>query len=104
NFKDLIPLQEKQRRLDALMALQEKITLEHQEANLGKPLRVMIDREVSEFYFGRTQWDSPEVDPEVLVRKTMPLKPGVFADVTVESAMPFELIAVPAGEASFIQS
>ena len=104
NFKDLIPLQEKQRRLDALMALQEKISLEQQEAKVGKTLRVMIDREVSEFYFGRTQWDSPEVDPEVLVRKTMPLKPGVFADVTVESAMPFELIAVPAGEASFIQS
>ncbi|MDE6509978.1 MAG: 30S ribosomal protein S12 methylthiotransferase RimO [Muribaculaceae bacterium] len=104
NFKDLIPQEEKQRRLDALMALQEKISLEQQEAKVGKTLRVMIDREESEFYVGRTQWDSPEVDPEVLVRKTMPLKPGVFADVTVESAMPFELIAVPAGEASFIQS
>lgn len=98
NYQDLIPQEEKQRRLDALMALQERISLELQEAKVGQTLRVMIDREEPEFYVGRTQWDSPEVDPEVLVRKTVSLTPGQFADVKVESAMPFELIAVPDGE------
>ena len=98
NYADSIPDEEKQRRLDLLMAEQERISLEIQEEKIGRRLRVMVDREEPEFYVGRTEWDSPEVDPEVLIRKTATLKPGEFAMVDVESAMPFELIATPAGE------
>lgn len=95
NFEDSIPEEVKQRRLDELMALQEKISLEIQEAKVGRTLRVVVDREEPEFYVGRTEWDSPEVDPEVLIHKTVALKSGEFVDVKIESALPFELIASP---------
>lgn len=98
NLTDSIPAEEKQRRLDLLMAEQERISLDIQEQKIGRRLRVMVDREEPEFYVGRTEWDSPEVDPEVLIRKTATLTPGEFTEVDVEEAMPFELIAKPAGE------
>ncbi len=98
NLTDSVSPEVKQERLDRLMALQEKISTEVQESKVGSTLRVMVDREEPEFYVGRTEWDSPEVDPEVLIRKTTPLTVGEFTEVKVESAMPFELIASPAGE------
>ena len=85
----------KQARLDALMAAQEEISLEIQEQKIGRTLRVMIDREEPDFYVGRTEWDSPEVDPEVLVGKTASLRYGEFVNVKIEEAMPFELIGSP---------
>lgn len=69
--------------------------MELQQEKVGKTLEVVIDREEDEFYVGRTQWDSPEVDPEVLVKKTRTLSQGQFCNVTVTEALPFELIAVP---------
>lgn len=95
NYKDAIPENVKQARLDKLMALQEEISMELQQQKVGTTLEVVIDREEEDFYVGRTQWDSPEVDPEVLVKKTQPLQPGEFYNVTVTEALPFELIAVP---------
>lgn len=92
NYKDSIPERVKQERLDALMDLQEGISLELQQQKVGKTLRTIIDREDADYYVGRTEWDSPEVDPEVLVRKTAQLRPGEFYDVKIEEAMPFELI------------
>lgn len=83
----------KQRRLDELMALQEEISAEIQQQKVGQTLRVVIDREEDEFYVGRSEFDSPEVDPEVLVEKTVPLRPGSFVEVRVVKALPFELIA-----------
>lgn len=95
NYTDSIPEEVKQARLDRLMALQEEISLELQQSKIGKTVEVVIDREEEEFYVGRTQWDSPEVDPEVLVKKTRLLTPGEFYNVTVTEALPFELIATP---------
>lgn len=92
NYEDNIPQEVKQQRLDALMALQEEIALELQQEKLGSVLEVVIDREEEDFYVGRTQWDSPEVDPEVLVKKTVPLHIGNFYKVRVTDALPFELI------------
>jgi len=92
NFKDSIPQHVKQERLDALMELQEGISLEIQQGKVGKTLRTIIDREEDEFYVGRTEWDSPEVDPEVLVKKTEKLIPGQFYNVKINDALPFELI------------
>lgn len=93
NFKDSIPQEVKEQRLSQLMDLQEKISLEIQEAKVGSEMRVIIDREEPEFYVGRTEFDSPEVDPEVLIAKTQPLERGRFYNVKITSALPFELMA-----------
>ncbi len=94
NYDDSIPEDVKQNRLDRLMDLQERITMELQQQKIGHRLEVVIDREEEEFYVGRTQWDSPEVDPEVLVKKDRTLMIGGFYEVEVKEALPFELIAV----------
>lgn len=90
-FADDISEDVKQERLDRLMALQEEIALELNEAKVGQTLRVIIDSENDEYYIGRTQFDSPEVDPEVLVKKNEPLAIGKFYDVRIIAAYPFEL-------------
>lgn len=93
NLSDDIPQDVKQARLEALMDLQENISMEIQESKVGTTQRVIIDREEEEYYVGRTQYDSPEVDPEVLIDKKMPLMPGNFYNVNITSALPFELMA-----------
>lgn len=94
NFSDNIPAEIKQSRLDRLMELQEQISDEIQQQKVGKTIPVIIDREEGEFYVGRTQWDSPEVDPEVLISKPSVFKPerGGFYNVKITSASPFELM------------
>ena len=92
NLTDDIPQEVKQERLQRLMALQEDISLDIQEQKVGQTLRVIVDREEDEHYIGRTQWDSPEVDPEVLIKKDKPLTIGEFAQVRITQALPFELI------------
>lgn len=91
-LSDDVPDDIKQERLDRLMALQEKISQELQDEKVGTLQRVIVDREESEFYVGRTQWDSPEVDPEVLITKNQKLTKGDFYQVRIDSAMPFELV------------
>lgn len=93
NFEDSISEDVKNRRLDKLMHLQETIALELNEAKVGKEFEVIVDREDEDYYVGRTEFDSPEVDPEVLIRKTSALKTGEFYRVVVKEALPFELIA-----------
>lgn len=93
HFSDDIPSEVKQERLDRLMAAQEEISQEIQEEKIGQKIEVVVDREDDDYYVCRTQWDSPEVDPEVLVHKTADLKPGSYYQVIVEEAYPFELIA-----------
>ena len=92
NYVDEIPQEVKDERLDEIMALQEKISLECNEKKTGHIYRVIVDREESDYYVGRTEYDSPEVDPEVLIQKTRKLAPGEFYDVCIDSALPFELI------------
>lgn len=96
NLKDEISEEIKQERLNTLMALQEKISEEIQNEKVGTTIRVIIDREDPDYYIGRTEWDSPEIDPEVLIEKSVKMKRGEFYDVTVTSSSPFELFAVPA--------
>jgi ribosomal protein S12 methylthiotransferase len=74
------------------MALQEDISMEIQEQKVGQTLKVIVDREEEDYYVGRTQWDSPEVDPEVLISKEKPLSIGDFAQVHIIQALPFELM------------
>ncbi len=93
NFKDDISQEEKERRLDVIMNLQEQISLEHNQEKVGKEIVVLVDREEENYYVGRTEFDSPEVDPEVLIEKTQELGIGNFYKVKITQAMPFELIA-----------
>ena len=92
NLTDDIPQEVKQKRLQQLMALQEDISHDIQEQKVGQTLRVIVDREEDDYYIGRTEWDSPEVDPEVLITKDKPLAIGEFAQVRINEALPFELI------------
>jgi len=92
NLSDDTPQEVKQDRLQQLMALQEDISLDIQEQKVGQTLRVIVDREEEDYYIGRTEWDSPEVDPEVLIAKSKPLTVGEFAQVRIKQALPFELI------------
>lgn len=93
HFKDSIPQEVKQNRLDRLMELQEQISLEIQESKIGQIMTVVIDREEDDYYVGRSEFDSPEVDPEVLVEKNIQLCPGQYVKVKITGAMPFELTA-----------
>lgn len=95
HFTDDIPDEVKQARLAELMALQEEISLEIQQEKVGRVMRVVIDREEPDYYIGRTEFDSPEVDPEVLVDKAHPLRRGDYVDVEITSALPFELMGRP---------
>lgn len=91
HYQDDIPAETKERRLDRLMQLQEGISFEVNKQKIGKAYRVIVDREEEDFYVGRTEFDSPEVDPEVLIRKERELMPGNFYNVTIDAAQPFEL-------------
>ena len=92
HYADDIPLEVKERRLDEIMHLQEEISLDLQEEKIGKIFKVIIDREEEDYYVGRTEFDSPEVDPEVLVKKSKKLSIGSFVNVKISEAMPYELI------------
>ena len=93
-YADSIPDDVKQSRLDRLMALQESISLEIQQAKEGSTLEVVIDSYDEDYFIGRTEWDSPEVDPVVLIPRTegASLRPGQYVHVTIDEALPFELI------------
>ena len=92
HFEDTIPEETNQKRLDQLMALQQDIALSLNEEMVGTKQKVLIDRIENGKAFGRTQYDSPEVDPEVIIDNPE-LKPGDFVSVIITDAYPFELIA-----------
>ena len=92
NFEDIVPQDIKEERLAEIMELQEQISLEFNEQKIGSIQRVIIDKEEPDYYIGRTQYDSPDVDPEVLIKKTEILEIGNFYNVKIDEAMPFELI------------
>ena len=90
-YSDDISLDVKQERLDTLMRIQERISDEINRDKVGMTMKVIVDREDDDFYIGRTQYDSPEVDPEVLISKTIPLLKGHFYNVKIKEAEAFDL-------------
>lgn len=92
NYADTIPAQIKQERMDMLMEAQESIALEINESKIGETMKVIIDRKDADYYIGRTEFDSPEVDGEVLIEKEQKLAVGEFYNVKISSAMPFDLM------------
>lgn len=93
NFSDSIPQEVKESRLEKIMAIQEDVALKSNQSKIGKTMTVVIDREEPDYFVGRTEFDSPEVDPEVLIDKDDRLTVGNFYDVEITDALPFELMA-----------
>jgi len=91
HFSDDIPDEIKQERLDYLMRVQEKISMESNEQKVGKIFRTIVDREEDNYYVGRTEYDSPDVDNEVLISKELKLSIGQFYDVKIENTETFDL-------------
>ena len=93
HFTDDIPDEVKQQRLSEIMDLQAEIAAELNASKIGSTVRVVIDREEDDYYVGRTEWDSPEVDQEVLIKKSSKLEKGEFYDVCITDSQFFDLIA-----------
>lgn len=94
HLKDDIPQDVKEARLSKLMRLQQRISGDVQEAKVGNQMRVIIDREEGEYYVGRTEFDSPEVDPEVLIPiREGELEIGGFYLCGIDQADDFDLYA-----------
>lgn len=91
NYTDDIPEDVKQNRLDRLMALQAEISADINAAKEGETMKIIVDREEPDYYIGRTQFDSPEVDPEVLISKDKILQTGQFYTVKINSSSNYEL-------------
>ena len=95
HYRDDVPSEVKQLRISKLMRVQQNISQIHQDNKVGKEYKVIIDRIEGDYFIGRTEYDSPEVDPEVLIRKTdeSELQIGEFYRVKVDSAEEFDLYA-----------
>ena len=92
HLKDNIPDEVKQDRLSQLMALQQDISEEICHQRIGRQLKTVIDRKEGDYYIGRTQYDSPEVDGEVFIKADeRTLRQGKFYNVTITDANEFDL-------------
>ena len=93
NYEDSIPQEVKEKRLDELMAIQQGISAELSAAKVGQIMKVIIDRIEGDYYIGRTEFDSPEVDSEVLIEKQdRELEIGCFYNVRILSSDDFDLL------------
>ena len=91
-YSDDISQEEKQRRVDEIMSIQQGISAEINQTKIGETLKVMIDRVEEEYFVGRTEFDSPEVDPEVLIPiSTLGVKKGEFYQTKIVDANDFDL-------------
>jgi ribosomal protein S12 methylthiotransferase len=93
HYEDDVPPEVKQQRLDKLMRIQQNISAEIEAGKIGQTLRVIIDRQEGDWLVGRSEFCSPEVDPEVLIPIDEHLAIGAFYDVRVTDAEEFDLYA-----------
>lgn len=92
HYEDDVPEEVKQQRLDELMAIQQEISTELEETKIGQTFKVIIDREEGDYYIGRTEFCSPDVDPEVLISiGEVPLRVGEFYNVYITDSDEFDL-------------
>jgi len=93
---DDVPAEVKQQRANEIMAIQSQISWENNQQMIGKTLRCLIDRKEGNYYIGRSEYDSPDVDNEIRIdAKVHYLRLGDFVDVTIEQAEDFDLYASP---------
>ena len=91
HYRDEIPFDVKNRRLSEIMDIQEHIAEQHNARKVGQVLRVLIDKKEEPYYVGRTEYDSPEVDGEVLIADSHKLRVGNFYDVKITDSQAFDL-------------
>ena len=94
NLEDDVPAETKQERANQLMAIQQEISTELNGAHLGKKMRVLIDRVEGDYFVGRTEYDSPDVDNEVLISADY-LPVGEFIEVLITDTTDYDLFAIP---------
>lgn len=95
NYVDEIPDDIKQLRVSEIMTMQQEISSEMNEKLVGQIVKVLIDRREDEFFVGRTEYDSPEVDQEVLIPVDYKIKPGNFYRVMITHSSDFDLFGKP---------
>lgn len=95
SYKDEIPEEIKESRVAEIMAIQQVISAGLNENLVGRTLKVLIDRREDEFFAGRTEYDSPEVDQEVLIPVEYDLKPGSFCQILITQSTDFDLFGKP---------
>jgi ribosomal protein S12 methylthiotransferase len=101
-LKDTISSKEKKRRADIVMQLQEEVSQDFNNSMIGDSLKVLIDRKENNYYIGRTEYDSPEVDNEVIIDASKNyLRLGDFAEIRINDALPFDLIGDPVNNSTF---
>ena len=93
HYEDDVPQEVKQKRLDQLMALQQDIRAEIEAGKLGQEMKVIVDRKEGDYYIARSEFCSPEVDPEVLIKADKRLRVGQFYQVRITSSDEFDLYA-----------
>jgi ribosomal protein S12 methylthiotransferase len=91
DLKDTIPEKVKNERAAELMAMQQEISANLNFVKIGQKLKVLVDRKEGNYYIGRTEFDSPEVDNEVLIAENGNLEPGAFYEVLITGADDFDL-------------
>ena len=92
NLVDDVPQEEKERRVEEIMEIQTQISWELNQAKIGKEFKVLIDRKEGEYFIGRTEFDSPDVDNEVLIKGTDIYLPiGEFVQIKITDATEFDL-------------
>jgi ribosomal protein S12 methylthiotransferase len=95
NYEDNIPDSVKQARVSELMAKQQSISEKLNSEKVGKCFKVLIDRMEGEFYIGRSEYDSPEVDQEILIPAEYQLSPGLFYNILITDSSEFDLFGKP---------
>ncbi|MFM7078623.1 MAG: 30S ribosomal protein S12 methylthiotransferase RimO [Bacteroidota bacterium] len=96
HLEDDVPAEIKQERVDEIMAVQQRISSDINQQKIGQEFKVLIDRKEGNFYVGRTEFDSPEVDNEVLIEaKDLYLRQGNFVQVRITDAGEFDLFGIP---------
>jgi ribosomal protein S12 methylthiotransferase len=90
-LKDDVSADEKQRRAEEIMAVQQEISYEKNQEKIGHTFKVLIDKKEAGRYIGRTEFDSVEVDNEVIVQSNQKLLPGNFYNIKISKAFDYDL-------------
>lgn len=91
DLQDVIPEEVKKARMEEIMEIQQEISLEKNQEKVGREFKVLIDRKEGDFFVGRSEYDSPEVDNEILIESAVPLLIGNFYQVKIQRADYFDL-------------
>ncbi len=95
NYDDEIPQEVKEARVSELMEIQQNISEDYNRKRKGTIMKVLIDRREGEYFIGRTEFDSPEVDQEVLIPARFDLVPGNFSNILITDSTEFDLYGIP---------